>query len=113
MFLFDPDKKFAYVSVLGTSDDKGYVVKYNTNKYEEVDRVTVGRDPHLFADDVNNMLYVACQGDDEIYVVNRTTMVVETVLDFDNAHGIFMPGSGDYVYVANISDSELGVFRNQ
>ncbi len=108
---FDPEKKFAYVSVLGVAGPNDYVVKYNTNKYEEVDRVAVGKDPHLFADDVNNMLYVACQGTSDIHVVNRTTMEVAMILPFDNAHGIFMPGSGDYVYVANISSAELGVFE--
>ena len=105
----DPQKKSAYVSVLGISGPNDYIVKYNTNHYSEVARVAVGKDPHLFADDVNNMLYVACQGSDAIYVVNRSSMTVETIIPFNNAHGIFMPGSGAYIYAANISDSQIGV----
>ncbi len=107
----DPGKKFAYVTVLGVSGPNDYVVKYNTNKYEEVGRVPVGKDPHLFADDVNGLLYVPCQNTNNIYVINRATLAVETILPFNGAHGIFMPGSGSYVYVSNISGSELGVFE--
>ncbi len=107
----DPNKKYAYVSVLGVAGSNDYIVKYNTNKYQEVDRVAVGKDPHLFADDVNNLLYVPCQNSDSIYVINRTTMDIEATLYLEGAHGIFMPGSGNYVYVADIVNSRIATFE--
>ncbi|MCB0640345.1 MAG: YncE family protein [Phaeodactylibacter sp.] len=106
----DPDKKFAYVSVLGVMGDHDYVVKYNMNKFEEVGRVAVGQDPHLFADDINNKLYVPCQNTNNIYVIDRTTLAVENILPFAGAHGLFMPNSGDYLYVADIAGNRLGTF---
>ncbi len=107
----DPNKKYAYVSVLGLVGSNDYIVKYNTNKYQEVDRVAVGKDPHLFADDVNNLLYVPCQGSDSVYVIDRSSMEVVDRWYLDNAHGIFMPGSGDYVYAADIANSRLATFE--
>lgn len=108
---FDPQKKFVYVSVLGVSGEHDYVVKYKAGSQSEVDRVAVGKDPHLFADDVNNLLYVPCQNSNAIYIINRTTMDVESILPFSGAHGIFMPNSGSNVYVTNIGGSQLGVFE--
>ncbi|MEX0965684.1 MAG: YncE family protein [Bacteroidia bacterium] len=107
----DPDKKHAYVSVLGVNGSNDYIVKYNTNQYQEVDRVAVGKDPHLFADNVNNLLYVPCQGSNSIYVIDRSSMSVVQTLPFNGAHGIFMPGSGQYIYVGDIGASRIGTFE--
>ncbi len=107
---FDPQKKFAYVTVLGVSGPNDYVVKYKANTYTEVGRAAVGKDPHLFADDVNGLLYVPCQNSNGIYVIDRASMEVQTVIPFTGAHGIFMPASGSYVYAANIAGSQLAVF---
>lgn len=108
---FDPQKKFVYVTVLGVNGPNDYVVKYKAGTFAEVDRVAVGKDPHLFADDVNGLLYVPCQGSDGIYVVDRASMEVQIVIPLAGAHGIFMPASGSYVYAANIAGSQLAVFE--
>lgn len=106
----DPDKKSAYVSVLGVAGSRDYVVRYNTNKYQETGRVAVGKDPHLFADDVNDLLYVPCQGSDSIFIIDRSSFTLVDKVALDNAHGIFMPQSGQYVYVADIAGSRLATF---
>lgn len=106
----DPKKNFAYVSVLGVTGPNDYVIKYKAGPYQEVDRVPVGKDPHLFADDINNLLYVPCQGANAFYVINRSNMDIETIVPFNGAHGVFMPQSGSKLYVADIVNSKLGTF---
>ncbi|GJM33575.1 MAG: hypothetical protein DHS20C18_25760 [Saprospiraceae bacterium] len=106
---YDPVVRAAYVSVLGNSGPNDYIVKYG-GFYTEVGRVAVGKDPHLFADDANNLLYVPCQGTGELYVLDRNTLNVQAILPFSGAHGIFMTGSGDYAYVGNISGAMIGLF---
>ena len=106
---FDPSVRGAYVSVIGVSGNHDYIVKY-TGSYLEGDRIAVGKDPHLFADDVNDLLYVPCQGTNDMYILDRSTLSVQAVVPFDGAHGIFMPASGSHVYVADIAGSRLGVF---
>lgn len=106
--IFDPSTRFAYVSVLGISGANDYVVKYNTNQYQEVGRAAVGKDPHLSATDQNNFLYVPCQGGD-VYVLDRTSLATETIIPFTGAHGAGMSNSGDYFYVTDLPGTQLGV----
>ena len=106
----DPVNGAAYVSVLGVAGADDYVVKYDPHTLMEVNRVAVGKDPHLFADDVNKKLYVASQGGNAIYVVDRKTMTIGNTIPFHAAHGIFMTPAGDHIYATNISGAELGVF---
>ncbi len=108
---FDPQKNFAYVSVLGVAGSHDYIIKYKANTRQEVARVAVGKDPHIFADDVNDFLYVPCQGANAVYVIDRNSMEIEDILPLPGAHGIFMPGSGSHVYVSNISGAALGTFE--
>jgi DNA-binding beta-propeller fold protein YncE len=107
---FDPSGRFAYVSVLGVSGPNDYIVKFDAHQFREVARVAVGKDPHLFADDINKLLYVPCQNSNGIYVVNRLTMQVRSIIPFNGAHGIFMPDNGKFVYATDISGAGLGVF---
>lgn len=106
-----PDGLTAYVSVLGIAGANDFVVSYNTATFSEQGRVAVGQDPHLFADDVNNNLYVACQNTNEVIVLDRSTLALQTSIPFAGAHGIFMPASGDKVYVSDISGSRVGVIE--
>ena len=105
----DPSKKFAYVSVLGVAGANDYIVKYNTNKYEEVGRAAVGQDPHISATSANNLLYVPCQNTSNVYVLNRDDLSVVAIVPFAGAHGAGMSNSGDYFYTADISGARIGV----
>lgn len=109
----DPTRKFAYVSVLGVAGSFDYVVKYNGRTFQEVGRAAVGKDPHLSATRVNNKLYVPCQGNDAVFVLNRNTMAVLDSIPLDNAHGAIMSNSGAYFYSADISGSRLATIDNQ
>lgn len=104
-----PDGLSAYVSVLGIAGANDYVISYSTSSFAEQARAAVGQDPHLFADDINNNLYVACQNTNEVIVLDRNTLASQTSIPFAGAHGIFMPQSGDKIYVADIGGARLGV----
>lgn len=106
----DPGKKFAYVSVLGVSGSSDYVVKYNTNQYQEVGRIAVGKDPHLFASAANNKLYVVCQSG-EVYDINRSSFTVSQVISFSGAHGVNMSGCGNYLYATDLPGNRVGVIN--
>ena len=103
-----PNNKFAYVSVLGVAGANDYIIKYN-NQFQEVGRTAVGKDPHIYANRINNKLYVPCQNSNSVYVIRRGNMTVKKIIPFTGAHGIVMPRNGQYVYVADIGNSEIGV----
>ena len=104
-----PNGQFAFVSVLGVSGTNDYIVKYSTSTFMELDRVAVGKDPHLFMDNNSPSLYVACQNTNEVIVINPFNLNIQTSIPFPAAHGIFMSPDGQYVYVSNITGSEVGV----
>lgn len=106
-----PDGQDAYVSILGVSGANDFVVRYSTSTFSEQGRAAVGQDPHLFADDINNNLYVACQNTNEVIVLDRNTLAMQASIAFPGAHGIFMPASGDKVYVSDISGARVGVIE--
>lgn len=109
----DPYRNFAYVSVLGVAGGSDYVIKYSGRSLQEVGRAAVGKDPHLSATRVNNKLYVPCQGNDAVFVLNRNSMTVLDSIPFDNAHGAGMSNSGRYFYSADISNSRLATIDIQ
>lgn len=103
-----PHASYAFVSVLGITGPNDYIVKYSTRTFQEVGRVAVGKDPHIAATRTNKMIYVPCQGANAVYVINRNTMNISTIIPFNGAHGAGITGNGRYFYTADIVGSNLG-----
>lgn len=100
--ILSPEGLFAYVTVIGVAGGQDYVVRYSTQTYTEVDRVAVGGDPHVSLTIRNRFLYVPCQDTSEVYVFDRYTMQLETVLSVPGAHGAGMRFDGRYFYTTNL-----------
>jgi DNA-binding beta-propeller fold protein YncE len=100
--ILGPLGKLAYVSVIGVDGDSDYVVQYSTDTFAEIGRAEVGDDPHLSLTQRNRNLYVPSQGGNSVYVLNRLTMELETIIDVPGAHGAGMTFSGKYFYTTNL-----------
>jgi DNA-binding beta-propeller fold protein YncE len=97
-----PEGMYAYVSVLGVPGDHDYVVQFDTDSFAEVNRAAVGKDPHLSLARQHDWLYVPCQNSDQVVVLDRHSLDVETILTVPGAHGAAMTGNGRYFYTANL-----------
>ena len=97
----------AYVSVFSGSlllPDSVY--HYSTNTFDKLGAQAVGKDPHLFHIENNNRLFVACQSGD-LYTLNGENLNEISVLPLTGAHGIFASPDQNYMYLSNITGSDL------
>jgi DNA-binding beta-propeller fold protein YncE len=101
--ILSPEGDYAYVTVLGVDGPMDWVVQYDTTTFLEIGRAPVGDDPHLSVTLRNNDLYVPCQGDGSVYVLDRDTLAPVTVLAVPGAHGAGLTFTGRYFYATNIS----------
>jgi DNA-binding beta-propeller fold protein YncE len=100
--IIDTNGKYAYLSVVGVPGDVDYVVKYSTKTFQETDRAEVGKDPHLSLSRWNPLLYVPCQGNDAVFVLNRNTMDFVKEISVPGAHGAAMSRNGLFFYTTNL-----------
>lgn len=100
--IVDPTKPYAYITVLGLPGPNDYVVKFNTETFEEVDRAAVGKDPHLSLTARNDLLYVPSQGSDAVFVLDRDTMDLVKEIPVPGAHGAGMTVNGETFYTTNL-----------
>lgn len=100
--ILDPTDRTAFVTILGIVTGPDVVVKFSTETFEEIDRAEVGQDPHLSLARQNNLLYVPCQGTSELFVLNRDTLDIVTVLTILGAHGAGMARNGKRFYTTNL-----------
>ena len=128
--ILDPSGDFAYVSVLGLSEDHtpdpdsdcegcditSVLLKYSTQTFDEVDRLDVGVDPHLVLTSQNDLLYVAAQNSDVVTVLAREDLSTIANLTVPGAHGAGIAGgsapNGRFLYVTNLpsADGSNGLF---
>jgi DNA-binding beta-propeller fold protein YncE len=109
--ILDPTRPFAYVTVLGLPGPADYVLKYSTTTFAEVGRQQVGKSPHLSLSWANDMLYVPCQGSNQVFVLDRRNLTVLTTTAVDGAHGAEMSPLGRRFYTTNFtSTGENGLF---
>jgi YVTN family beta-propeller protein len=99
--ILDPRGEYAFVSVV-VAEGADQVVKYSTDTFDEVGRADVGEDPHLSLARQNDRLYVPSQGSNAVFVLDRTSMEVVTVIDAPGAHGAAMTRAGDVFYTTNL-----------
>lgn len=97
-----PTGSFAYATVLGLPGPSDYLVQYDTATFTEMNRVAVGKDPHVSLTLRNNLIYVPCQGSDVVQVFDRTTLAPVTDIAIPGAHGAGMTRSGRYFYTTNL-----------
>jgi YVTN family beta-propeller protein len=93
-----PQGNRAYISVLGLPGDYDAVLMFDTSSFELLAQTEVGKDPHLSLARQHDRLYLPCQNSDQVYVLSRTTLEIETILDVPGAHGAAMTRNGKYFY---------------
>jgi len=99
--IVDPVAPFAYVTMLGFAGASDYVIQYDAHSFHEVARQQVGKDPHLTASSLRGSLYVPCQGSNRVYVLDRDTLVIESVIDVPGAHGAAVSTNGRTFYTTS------------
>lgn len=101
--ILGPRGDYAYVSVVGLPGDNDYVVQYDTATFGEMARAAVGKDPHLSLARQHEWLYVPCQNTNEVIVLDRRTLEMETTLSVPGAHGAAMSRNGKVFYTTNLT----------
>lgn len=82
------------------------VYAFSTSDYSRVATQAVAKDPHLFHISNGNNLYVPCQ-EGTVFVLDGNDLSERTSISISGSHGIFGAPNQDYVYVADIGNSEL------
>ena len=99
--ILDPKGRSAYVTMLGgTTHD--WIVQFDTETYAEVNRASVGLDPHVSLTQRNKLIYVAAQGSNVVTVLNRSTLAFVDEITIPGAHGAAMSPSGKVFYTTNL-----------
>ena len=109
--ILDPVAPFAYVTMVGFGGPDDYVVKFSADTFLEVDRATVGKDPHVSLNRGNGLLYVPCQNSSAVFVLQRDTLDPLPSIAFDGAHGAGMTRNGKILYSTNLPNGGIdGLF---
>jgi YVTN family beta-propeller protein len=99
--ILDPKGRFAYVTMLGgTVHD--WLVQFDTETFAEVNRATVGLDPHLSLTQRNKLIYLPAQNSDVVTVLDRSTLALVDEITVPGAHGAAMSPSGKVFYTTNL-----------
>lgn len=101
--ILDPVGKSAFVTFIGVNGDDDFVVKYDTDSFQETARAAVGKDPHVSLTRRNKLLYVPTQNNNAVYILKRRDLSVVKILDIPGAHGAGMARNGKTFYTTNIS----------
>ncbi len=102
------DGTHAFLTVLGLAGVPDVVVKFDRVSFQEVARVNVGEDPHVFLNPTNSELYAACEGTDNVFILNRTTLQVLAEVEAAGAHGTWVPSHGNSLFTTNFPGHTLG-----
>ena len=103
------DDSHAYISVLALDGVPDMVVKYDRNTFQEVARANVGESPHVALNPTNREMYAACDATNNVFVINRDTMQVQTTIPATGAHGTWVPNHGETFYTTNFPGNSNGV----
>ncbi len=98
----------AYATLLGFAGDNDYVVKFDTETYQEVARAAVGKDPHVSLTRRNNLLYVPAQNSNIVTLLDRDTLAHVADLSVPGAHGAGMRLDGRVFYTTNLTGGGTG-----
>jgi DNA-binding beta-propeller fold protein YncE len=100
--IVNPKGDYAYVSVVGVTGQNDYVVQFSTKTFMETNRAQVGKDPHLSLNWWNDSLYVPCQGNNEVQILNKGDLSFDKALSVPGAHGAGMTRHGLFFYTTNL-----------
>ena len=103
--ILEPKGRFAYVTLLGGSDPNDYLVQFSTDTFQEVNRVAVGKDPHVSLTQNNDLIYVPAQNSNVVSVLNRETLELVEEITIPGAHGAGMSPNGQVFYTTNLTAS--------
>jgi YVTN family beta-propeller protein len=96
--------KAAFVSVIGVPG-KGYVLRYDTRTRKLTHQVEVGVDPHIGLGWKKPIMYVACQGNNTVYVLSTKDLkpLHEPIANVPGAHGTGMKHKDNTFYTTNFT----------
>ena len=100
--ILDPKGNFAYVTMLGGESENDYLIQFSTETFAELNRATVGKDPHVSLTQRNNLIYVPAQNSDIVTVLNRDNLEFVTEIMVPGAHGAGMTPNGKVFYTTNL-----------
>lgn len=108
----DNTGKAAFVTILGTKDKKGYVLRYDTKTFKLTHRAEVGGDPHVGLAWKKAQMYVACQDDDQVYVLSTKDLrPVHEPISVPNTHGTGWSHKDATFFTTNITEKGVdGLF---
>lgn len=98
----EPRGRAAYVSIIGVVGPDDYVVKFDTDTFAETGRAPVGKDPHLSLSKQAGLLFVPCQGGNEVVVFDPESMSELKSIPVPGAHGAGMSRNGAVFYTSNL-----------
>lgn len=99
----DPRGMYAYVSLVGIAGESDYVVQFDTDSYQEMNRAAVGKDPHLSIARQRPYLFVPCQQSNQVYVLDRSDLSFTTMVEVPGAHGAAVSTNGRYFFTTNLT----------
>ena len=100
--ILEPKGRFAYVTMLGGGGENDYLIQFSTETFAEINRVPVGKDPHVSLTARNDLIYVPSQNSNIVSVFNRDTLEPVTELMIPGAHGAGMTPNGKVFYTTNL-----------
>lgn len=110
--VFSPDGRQAWVAILGTPPDNGFITVIDTTSYEIVADIEAGVKPHgLGLTPDGRWAWVANVGSDDITIIDTATFAAEPdriVVGDGPALVVFLP-DGSKAYVSNGNDGTTSV----
>jgi DNA-binding beta-propeller fold protein YncE len=100
--ILDPIGRFAYITMVGGDSDNDFLIKFSTRTFKEVDRVPVGKDPHVSLTRRNRLIYVPAQNSNLVSIFDRRTLELVKELTIPGAHGAGMTPDGNVFYTTNL-----------
>jgi len=109
--ILDPGGNFAYVTMLGGDSETDFLIQFSTATFMEVNRVAVGKDPHVSLTRRNKLIYVPAQNSNVVSLFNRETLQPVTDISVPGAHGAGMSPNGEVFYTTNLPGGGIdGIF---
>lgn len=97
----------AYVSVVtGDPEIPDSIYMYSVTDYNKLASKAVAKNPHLYHISHSNKLFVACQSG-TLFTLNGTDLMEISSIGLAGAHGIFANPSRNFIYIANITGTQI------
>jgi DNA-binding beta-propeller fold protein YncE len=101
--ILDPQGDFAYITMLGGDSPDDSLVQFSTDTFTEINRATVGKDPHVSLTNRNNQIFVPAQNSNILTILNRETLAPVAELAVPGAHGVGFSNNGKVFYTTNLT----------